>query len=101
MFVPIAPSTPVLQRRFRSNQTSLSAVAPELAAALGRSDDATLPLLALASDPAQADNFEWNGRLFYAGSAAQLAVQQVHAFTTANQSFVPGIATYSPADEIA
>jgi hypothetical protein len=46
-------------------------------------------------------NLEWQGRPFFAADADRLAAHQVQAYLAQDQSFIPGVATYSDEDEVA
>jgi len=101
MLIPFDVQSPAAQRRFRTNQAALATIAPALISALGQPGSFPPNLLTRPASAEKPVNFEWQGGLFYADDASRLALQQVDAFAAADQSFVPGVATYSAADEIA
>lgn len=97
----VDPASPVLARRYASNRAILSGVA---SSALARMDLAEAPpgiLLADAAEPDVVLNVATENVAFYTADPRILASHGVAAFFDADQCFKPGVAAYTPEDEVA
>lgn len=97
----VDPASPVLARRYAANRAILSGVASN---ALARMDLAEAPpgtLLADAAEPDVVLNVATKNVAFYTADPRILATHGVAAFVDADQCFKPGVAAYTPEDEVA
>lgn len=97
----VDPDSPVLARRYAANRAILSRVASSALASMDLAEAPAGILLADAAEPDVVLNVATKNTAFYTADPRILAAHGVAAFVDADQCFRPGVAAYTPEDEVA